>query len=111
MSIFFLLFFLFYNISFTNTGVGIGVSTLLSGLLCIFLYRWRHKKNASKEFLSHNSYGSSNGASIFPFLQGSTYFGVNVFNYRELEEATDYFNPLKELGEGGFGAVYHGTLL
>ncbi|CAO2826991.1 unnamed protein product [Amaranthus hypochondriacus] len=91
-------------------GVGIGVITLLSGLLCIFLYQWRRKKDASKEIPSYNSYGSSNGASIFPFLQGSTYFGVNVFNYRELEEATDYFNPLKELGEGGFGTVYHGKL-
>ncbi|KAJ4822388.1 hypothetical protein Tsubulata_008924 [Turnera subulata] len=42
--------------------------------------------------------------------RGSTYFGVQVFNYEELEEATDGFNPSKELGDGGFGTVYYGIL-
>ncbi|GKU97614.1 hypothetical protein SLEP1_g10741 [Rubroshorea leprosula] len=41
---------------------------------------------------------------------GSTYFGVQVFSYAELEEATDNFNPSKELGDGGFGTVYYGVL-
>ncbi|XP_022759282.1 LEAF RUST 10 DISEASE-RESISTANCE LOCUS RECEPTOR-LIKE PROTEIN KINASE-like 1.4 isoform X3 [Durio zibethinus] len=40
----------------------------------------------------------------------STYFGAHVFRYEELEEATDNFNPSKELGEGGFGTVYYGVL-
>lgn len=40
--------------------------------------------------------------------RGSTYFGVQVFDYAELEEATDNFNPSRELGDGGFGRVYHG---
>ncbi|GKV16745.1 hypothetical protein SLEP1_g27341 [Rubroshorea leprosula] len=42
--------------------------------------------------------------------KGSTYFGVQVFGYAELEKATDNFDPSKELGEGGFGTVYHGVL-
>ncbi|GKV09715.1 hypothetical protein SLEP1_g21172 [Rubroshorea leprosula] len=42
--------------------------------------------------------------------KGSTYFGVQVFSYAELEKATDNFDPSKELGEGGFGTVYHGVL-
>ncbi|XP_060672881.1 LEAF RUST 10 DISEASE-RESISTANCE LOCUS RECEPTOR-LIKE PROTEIN KINASE-like 1.3 isoform X5 [Ziziphus jujuba] len=42
--------------------------------------------------------------------KGSTYFGVQVFTYAELEEATDNFNPSRELGEGGFGTVYYGNL-
>ncbi|KAL1536466.1 non-specific serine/threonine protein kinase [Salvia divinorum] len=37
----------------------------------------------------------------------STYFGVQVFNYSELEEATNKFDPSKELGDGGFGTVYY----
>ncbi|KAI3451785.1 hypothetical protein Pfo_008450 [Paulownia fortunei] len=42
--------------------------------------------------------------------RGSAYFGVQVFNYTELEEATDNFNPSRELGDGGFGTVYYGVL-
>lgn len=50
------------------------------------------------------SYPSSNS----DLGRDSTYFGVQVFNYAELEEATDNFNPSRELGEGGFGTVYYG---
>ncbi|XP_030461174.2 LEAF RUST 10 DISEASE-RESISTANCE LOCUS RECEPTOR-LIKE PROTEIN KINASE-like 1.4 isoform X3 [Syzygium oleosum] len=42
--------------------------------------------------------------------RGSTYFGVQVFSYNELEEATQSFDPSRELGEGGFGTVYYGRL-
>ncbi|KAJ6960479.1 hypothetical protein NC653_038496 [Populus alba x Populus x berolinensis] len=42
--------------------------------------------------------------------KGSTYFGVPVFSYSELEEATNCFDPSKELGDGGFGTVYYGVL-
>ncbi|KAK3036547.1 hypothetical protein RJ639_030988 [Escallonia herrerae] len=44
------------------------------------------------------------------FGKASTYFGVQVFSYTELEEATDNFDSSKELGDGGFGTVYYGTL-
>ncbi|XP_028752438.1 probable LRR receptor-like serine/threonine-protein kinase At1g56130 [Neltuma alba] len=33
-----------------------------------------------------------------------------TFNYSELKNATNDFNPSKKLGEGGFGPVYKGTL-
>ncbi|KAJ6926558.1 hypothetical protein NC651_010847 [Populus alba x Populus x berolinensis] len=42
--------------------------------------------------------------------KGSTYFGVRVFSYNELEEATNCFHSSKELGDGGFGTVYYGVL-
>jgi len=40
--------------------------------------------------------------------KGSTYLGVRVFSYNELEEATNCFDSSKELGDGGFGTVYYG---
>lgn len=36
--------------------------------------------------------------------------GVRLFSYTELEEATNNFDPSKELGDGGFGTVYYGKL-
>ena len=40
--------------------------------------------------------------------KGSQYFGIHLFTYSELEEATNYFDPSRELGDGGFGTVYFG---
>ncbi|KAI3825027.1 hypothetical protein L1987_06502 [Smallanthus sonchifolius] len=36
--------------------------------------------------------------------------GVSVFSFKELEDATQNFDPSRELGDGGFGAVYYGKL-
>ena len=44
--------------------------------------------------------------SISNLANGSVYFGVQVFSYEELEEATANFS--RELGDGGFGTVYYG---
>lgn len=46
--------------------------------------------------------------SITDLERGSSYFGAKVFSCSELEEATDNFNSSKQLGDGGFGAVYLG---
>ncbi|KAG9129738.1 hypothetical protein Leryth_015438 [Lithospermum erythrorhizon] len=42
--------------------------------------------------------------------RGTTYFGVQIFDYKDLQAATYNFDSSKELGDGGYGAVYHGTL-
>ncbi|XP_015162714.1 probable serine/threonine-protein kinase At1g18390 [Solanum tuberosum] len=42
--------------------------------------------------------------------RGSIYFGIPVFSYSELEEATNDFNSSQILGDGGFGTVYYGKL-
>ncbi|KAA8523471.1 hypothetical protein F0562_009894 [Nyssa sinensis] len=35
---------------------------------------------------------------------------VNLYTYKELRIATDDFNPINQVGEGGFGSVYKGRL-
>ncbi|KAF2322569.1 hypothetical protein GH714_019048 [Hevea brasiliensis] len=42
--------------------------------------------------------------------KGAVLLGVPIFPYTEVEEATSNFDSQKELGDGGFGAVYYGKL-
>ncbi|KAL4582516.1 hypothetical protein LXL04_007066 [Taraxacum kok-saghyz] len=100
----------------------------------IFICRQRRKRNAIKELSpaqtetkaimsvsSHQlksdtstftasipSYPSSKSSKDFG---KSSYFGTQVFSNEELEIATDNFNNSRELGDGGFGAVYYGKLI
>ncbi|KAK4279847.1 hypothetical protein QN277_011558 [Acacia crassicarpa] len=116
-------------------GVGVGAFCVVLILCLMFLVMKRRRRkveqlNSNKNLLSP-SLSSINGdvtkssatktsmaqsappypaASKFNSVQKSFYFGVQVFSYDELEEATKNFDPSMELGDGGFGVVYYGTL-
>ncbi|CAJ1977494.1 unnamed protein product [Sphenostylis stenocarpa] len=81
---------------------GIGVGPLIMFGLFLVL---RHCKR---------QYGqSSNTIDSFPNPDTESeriFFGVPVFSYKELQEATNNFDPTRQLGDGGFGIVYYGTL-
>ncbi|GKV51859.1 hypothetical protein SLEP1_g58482 [Rubroshorea leprosula] len=53
---------------------------------------------------------SSAPASLTDPGKGGNFPGVHNFTYNELEEATNTFDSAMELGDGGFGTVYYGTL-
>ncbi|XP_050902729.1 LEAF RUST 10 DISEASE-RESISTANCE LOCUS RECEPTOR-LIKE PROTEIN KINASE-like 1.4 isoform X3 [Lathyrus oleraceus] len=96
----------------------IGVASAVLGafavIVAIYFYRRRKNKTYAKSYLQSRSLSSEltskdpeNGSQYFGRSQN---FGVQHFTYSELEEATNYFDPSKELGEGGFGTVYYGKL-
>lgn len=69
----------------------------------IFITRHVYKRRAFAYFSSKDKSRDLEDA--------SAYFGVSVFSYAELEDATNHFDSSKELGDGGFGTVYYGKIL
>ncbi|XP_030969867.1 LEAF RUST 10 DISEASE-RESISTANCE LOCUS RECEPTOR-LIKE PROTEIN KINASE-like 1.1 isoform X2 [Quercus lobata] len=90
-------------------GFATGCSTLIIFLVVgVAIWVVYKKKHPSQKFLSKTTY--SDRSSRSDLEGGSVYFGIPVFSYTELEEATNNFDIEKELGDGGFGTVYHGKL-
>ncbi|GMN34583.1 hypothetical protein TIFTF001_042078 [Ficus carica] len=94
-----------------NAGVGSGLGgAIIMFVVLLLCYRKRRKReqNPPKSLLSRDI--SSDFSSVNDAEKGSTYFGVHLFGYEELVEATNNFDTSKELGDGGFGTVYYGKL-
>ncbi|KAJ9708244.1 hypothetical protein PVL29_000348 [Vitis rotundifolia] len=91
-------------------GLGLGVSagsiTIL--IICFFIIWQSHKRKYAPTFLSRITSPDPSSKSELEIT--GAYFGIPIFPYTELEEATNYFDPDREIGDGGFGTVYHGQL-
>ncbi|KAK6795749.1 hypothetical protein RDI58_009204 [Solanum bulbocastanum] len=94
-----------------KVAVGVTAAAFTAIVACVifFLYHRRQKKSHAGSSLISRSILSYPSATMDP-EKSSHYLGVHVFDYNELEEATNSFDSSKELGEGGFGTVYKGKL-
>ncbi|KGN52101.1 LEAF RUST 10 DISEASE-RESISTANCE LOCUS RECEPTOR-LIKE PROTEIN KINASE-like 1.1 isoform X1 [Cucumis sativus] len=88
--------------------LGAGFSGVIL-LLLLFALWYRRRRRPAPNILTRN-------ISCEPYSKfdvddgGGVCFEVPVFSYTELETATNKFDRDKELGDGGFGTVYHGKL-
>ncbi|PPS17813.1 hypothetical protein GOBAR_AA02772 [Gossypium barbadense] len=89
--------------------VATGAAILVLGLVGVGIYAVRQKKRAEKAIGLSNPFASwapsgkdSGGA---PQLKGARWF-----SYDELKKCTNNFSDSNELGYGGYGKVYKGTL-
>ncbi|KAM6561987.1 hypothetical protein CsatB_021985 [Cannabis sativa] len=79
---------------------GVLLTTIVLGII---MWRRKHKPATSRNIPDpYLNVDDPEGA--------SGHLGVLVFSYKDLTEATNNFDAEKELGDGGFGAVYHGVL-
>ncbi|KAM5571205.1 LEAF RUST 10 DISEASE-RESISTANCE LOCUS RECEPTOR-LIKE PROTEIN KINASE-like 1.2 [Rosa sericea] len=80
-------------------------------VMCFIFFIWR-RRNRNRYGPSSYASGSiySKSYSRSDTEKGSAYLGVHVFTYKELEQATNYFDSSKEIGDGGFGTVYYGKV-
>ncbi|KAL8470763.1 hypothetical protein ACS0TY_033363 [Phlomoides rotata] len=88
------------------SGGAAGVLLLLS---ITYIICQRKKISGARKYLRSRNM-SSYPSTKSDIEGGIFYFGIPVFSYAELEDATNNFDPSKELGDGGFGIVYHGNL-
>ncbi|RAL50067.1 hypothetical protein DM860_017977 [Cuscuta australis] len=89
----------------------LGAVIMILTLSLVVILVLRRRKNGvwgSSRFIPHNT--SSTLSKKLDLEQDGKYFGIQVFSYSELEEATNSFDSSKELGDGGFGTVYYGKL-
>lgn len=86
---------------------GVG-SVMITCVVVYFIWRYKKSKFSPSHFLSTKKLSDIFNHDV---EGGSIFFGIPVFPYSELEEATNDFNSSRVLGDGGYGTVYYGKKL
>ncbi|XP_031256871.1 LEAF RUST 10 DISEASE-RESISTANCE LOCUS RECEPTOR-LIKE PROTEIN KINASE-like 1.1 [Pistacia vera] len=99
------------NGSLLKTGIGVGIGVGGLTVLIVVLLIWFIRRRKKQKYDNFNSrYTASNPSSNSELQLGSAYYGVPIFSYTELAEATNNFSEANEVGHGGFGTVYYAKL-
>ncbi|PVH37887.1 hypothetical protein PAHAL_5G114000 [Panicum hallii] len=91
-------------------GIAIAGCVLIAGFIMAAMYALRQRRIAKEAverttnpFASWGTGGTDNGDA--PQLKGARYF-----SFEELKKCTNNFSEINEIGSGGYGKVYKGTL-
>ncbi|XVE89309.1 hypothetical protein DITRI_Ditri19aG0192100 [Diplodiscus trichospermus] len=89
-------------------GAAVGASMLFLLLVLAGIYAYCYKKKAEKATKERNPYAhwdSKKSSGGIPQLKGA-----RCFSFEELKKCTNNFSQANDIGSGGYGKVYRGTL-
>ncbi|WVY94674.1 hypothetical protein V8G54_033762 [Vigna mungo] len=96
----------------SNTGIiagaAAGGAALLVLILVLFVYALQRKNKPVKATGKHNPFeqwGPDDSSSSIPQLKGA-----RCFSFEEIQNCTKNFSQVNNIGSGGYGKVYRGTL-
>ncbi|GAA0169323.1 transmembrane signal receptor [Lithospermum erythrorhizon] len=91
--------------------IGFGAGLFGATAMCIVFFLYQRRVKSRRNLSYKGFYGSSSYyPNSLPDMNKAGNYGVHVFDYKEIQRATNDFDSNNALGDGGFGVVYKGKL-